>query len=56
MSQQTTAPKKWRKKNKIIKGENHLVLATVNCHPFNSFIFVPSEITQSRGLIKNFVL
>lgn len=39
-------------KKKPIAEDNHLVSATVNCHPFNSFMFVPSEITHLRGLIK----
>lgn len=37
------------REKKTIAEDNHLVSATVNCHPFNSFMFVPSEITHSEG-------
>lgn len=46
-------PSETATKNNNRAEDNHLVSATVNCHPFNSFMFVPSEITHSKGLIKN---
>lgn len=37
------------KQQHYIAEDNHLVTVTVNCHPFNSLMFVPSEITHSGG-------
>lgn len=45
---ESTPSHKHRGKNSITE-DNHLVSATVNCHPFNSFMFVPSEITHLEG-------
>lgn len=52
---ESTLSQKRRAEKKPIAEDNHLVSATVNCHPFNSFMFVPSEITHSWGLIKKII-